>query len=77
MAENAARQRKHQNGLQKLSRRKREAQVGAGELDPKLDFICKYCGGIYTLGAEGVLPGGHIESFLRVFKQSTLTLPRG
>jgi len=31
----------------------------------------------YTLGAEGVLPGRHIESFLRVFKQFTHTLPRG
>ena len=30
-----------------------------------------------TLGAEGVLPGRQIESFLRVFKQFTLNLPRG
>jgi len=30
-----------------------------------------------SLGAEGVLPGRHIESFLRVFKQFTLKLPRG
>ena len=30
-----------------------------------------------TLGAEGVLPGGYIECFLRVFKQFTHTLPRG
>ena len=30
-----------------------------------------------TLGAEGVLPGRHIESFLRVFKQFTHTIPRG
>ena len=29
------------------------------------------------LGAEGVLPGRHIESFLRVFKQFTLILPMG
>ena len=28
-----------------------------------------------TLGAEGVLPGRQIESFLRVFKQFTLKLP--
>jgi len=28
-----------------------------------------------SLGAEGVLPGGHIESLLRVFKQFTHTLP--
>ena len=26
-----------------------------------------------TLGAEGVLPGGYIESLLRVFKQFTHT----
>jgi len=32
---------------------------------------------LQALGAEGVLPGGHIESSLRVFKQFTLTLPRG
>jgi len=31
----------------------------------------------YLLGAEGVLPGRHIESFLRVLKQFTHTLPRG
>src|SRR5258707_7716492 len=30
-----------------------------------------------TLGAEGVLPGRHIESFLRVFKQFTHSLPSG
>ena len=30
-----------------------------------------------SLGAEGVLPGRQIESFLRVFKQFTLNLPRG
>jgi len=29
----------------------------------------------YTLGAEGVLPGRHIESLLRVFKQFTHALP--
>ena len=28
-----------------------------------------------TLGAEGVLPSRHIESFLRVFKQFTHNLP--
>ena len=28
-----------------------------------------------TLGAEGVLPSKHIESFLRVFKQFTQNLP--
>ena len=28
-----------------------------------------------TLGREGVLPGGYIESLLRVFKQFTHTLP--
>jgi len=28
-----------------------------------------------TLGAEGVIPGRYIESFLRVFKQFTHTLP--
>ena len=32
---------------------------------------------LHTLGAEGVLPGGHIESLLRVFKQFTHTLPSG
>jgi len=30
-----------------------------------------------ALGAEGVLPGGYIESLLRVFKQLTHTLPGG
>ena len=30
-----------------------------------------------TLGAEGVLPRGYIESLLRVFKQYTLNLPTG
>jgi len=30
-----------------------------------------------SLGAEGVLPGGHIESLLRVFKQFTHTFPSG
>ena len=30
----------------------------------------------HPLGAEGVLPGRQIESFLRVFKQFTLKLPR-
>ena len=30
---------------------------------------------LYTLGAEGVLPSRHIESFLRVFKQLTHNLP--
>jgi len=30
---------------------------------------------LQTLGAEGVIPGRYIESFLRVFKQSTHTLP--
>ena len=30
-----------------------------------------------SLGAEGVLPGRQIESFVRVFKQFTLNLPRG
>jgi hypothetical protein len=29
------------------------------------------------LGAEGVLPGRHIVSFLRVFKQFTHLIPRG
>ena len=33
--------------------------------------------GPMALGAEGVLPGRQIESFLRVFKQFTLNLPRG
>jgi hypothetical protein len=35
------------------------------------DFI------LITLGAEGVIPGRYIESFLRVFKQFTHTLPSG
>jgi len=30
-----------------------------------------------TLGAEGVIPGRYIVSFLRVFKQFTHTLPSG
>jgi len=34
-------------------------------------------GHVLTLGAEGVLPGRQIESFLRVFKQFTPILPRG
>ena len=31
--------------------------------------------GLLSLGAEGVLPSRHIESFLRVFKQLTHNLP--
>ena len=31
---------------------------------------------LHTLGAEGVLPDRQIESFLRVYKQFTLNLPR-
>src|SRR5258705_75673 len=38
---------------------------------------CKYSSKAATLGAEGVLPGRHIVSFLRVFKQFTHTLPSG
>ena len=34
-------------------------------------------GGRLSLGAEGVLPSRHIESFLRVFKQFTHNLPAG
>ena len=63
MTESAAHQHKHQNGLRNYSRRKREARVGAGELDPELDFICKYCGGIYSFYA------GRHELHLRVCKQ--------
>jgi len=32
---------------------------------------------LLSLGAEGVLPGGYIESLLRVFKQLTHILPSG
>jgi hypothetical protein len=32
---------------------------------------------IVTLGAEGVLPGRHIVSLLRVFKQFTRLIPSG
>jgi len=38
------------------------------DIDPQIEDLV-------TLGAEGILPGGYIESLLRVFKQFTHILP--
>ena len=62
MTEDSARQRKRRNAIRKLSRDNREARVIAGELDPELDFICQFCGGIYSLYA------GRHEIHLRMCK---------
>ena len=49
MADNLPHKRSRQTTLRKNSRRKRDAQVDAGELDPELDFVCPHCHGIYSL----------------------------
>ena len=49
MTDNNAHRHKRQTALRKLSCCKREAQVDAGELDPKLDFICPFCDRIFSL----------------------------
>ena len=49
-----------------------EDQVGTlDHIDLSYDLM------FLTLGAEGVIPGRYIVSFLRVFKQFTHTLPSG
>jgi len=44
-----ARRRKRRTALRKDSRRERETRIGAGELDPELDFVCPFCNGVYSL----------------------------
>ena len=50
-------------------------EVFLGNLVHQLGKIVASLFEFFTLGAEGVLPSRHIESFLRVFKQFTHTLP--
>jgi len=55
-----------------------EEQVGRLESELDVEWSGRVCLTVdLSLGAGGVLPGGYIESFLRVFKQFTHTLPRG
>ena len=45
-------------------------EYSAAHVDPVLDYVESV-----TLGAEGVLPGRHFVSLLRVFKQFTYLIP--
>ena len=47
------------------------------EIQSALDSVVRKISDGNSLGAEGVLPGRHIVSLLRVFKQFTHLIPSG
>ena len=57
--------------MQNPDTRKAYSKVGTDLAKYALSIVT----GDITLGAEGVLPSRHIESFLRVFKQFIHNLP--
>ena len=47
MLNDEERKRERRAGFLKLSRHQTEARIATGSLDPKLDFVCPLCHGIY------------------------------